>query len=77
MKVKITFKPIRNAAVKTVRSIGKSVRIVVKPAAKLKRVIWRGLQIHAGSAESFREKLRQRATAPFRFVLPGLTVAKV
>jgi hypothetical protein len=77
MKVKVTVKPIRNAAAKTVRIINKNVGAVVKPVVKLKQVIWRGLQIHTGSAESFREKLRRRATAPFHFVLPGLRAAKV
>jgi hypothetical protein len=77
MKVKVTFKPIRNAAARTVRVINKNVRAAVKPAAKLKQVIWRGLQIHSGSAESFRERLRRRATAPFHFVLPGFGAAKV
>jgi hypothetical protein len=76
MKVNITFKPIRNAAVKTIRIINKKTQAIVKPVAKLKQVIWRGLQVHIGSAESFRERLHRRATAPFHFFLPGLKPGK-
>jgi hypothetical protein len=76
MKVKVTYKQVRNAATKTVRIINKKTQAIVKPVAKLKRMIWRGLQVSSGSAESFRKKLQWRATAPFHFFLPGLRPGK-
>lgn len=76
MKMKITFKPLRNLAAKPVRIINKKARAVVKPAAHLKHVIWRGGRIHLGSWKNFREMLYRRATAPFHFTLPGLKAGK-
>lgn len=56
--------------------INKKARLVVKPAMELKGIIWRGLQIHTGTAEAFREKFDRRASAPFHFNLPGLKAGK-
>ena len=47
-----------------------------RPVVKLKQPIWKGLRIHSGSWQSFRELLRLRATAPFKFTLPGLRAGK-
>ena len=76
MKIKVTFKPLRNATAKTVRIVKKKTQAIVKPVAKLKQTIWRGLQVHSGSAGSFRERLHWRATAPFYFFFPGLRPGK-
>lgn len=76
MKVKVTFKSLRNLTGKPVRIINKNVRLLAKPAAGLKRLIWRGLHIHTGTAEAFREKFDHRARAPFKFNLPGLKAGK-
>jgi hypothetical protein len=46
------------------------------PVVKTKPPIWKGLRIHSGSWQSFRELLRLRATAPFKFTLPGLRAGK-
>jgi hypothetical protein len=76
MKIKIKFRPIRNAAGKPVRIIQLKERPAPKPTDRPKRAIWRGLRIHEGSWESFRELLRRRANAPFHFILPGLRAGK-
>jgi len=76
MKIKITFKPLRNLAGKPVRIINKKMRTVARPVSKLNRVIWRGCRIHLGSWESFHEMLHRRATAPFHFSLPGPKAGK-
>ena len=75
MKIKIIFKPLRNLTAKPVKIIHKKVRTIVRPAKTLKRVIGRGLRIHLGPGETFRAMLHRRATAPFRFTLPGLAEA--
>jgi hypothetical protein len=76
MKIKLTFKPLRNLAAKPVRIINKKARAVAKPAAHLKSAIWRGRRMHPGSWKSFRVMLYVRATAPFHFILPGLKAGK-
>lgn len=76
MKTKVTFKSVRILAAGPVRVINNQARAIAKPAARLKNVIWRGLKIHAGTPESFREMLNRRATAPFHFDIPGLKAGK-
>lgn len=76
MKIKIKFRPIRNAAGKPVRIIQLKERPAEKAAGKLKQAIWRGLRIHEGSWKSFRELLARRAGAPFHFILPGRAAGK-
>jgi hypothetical protein len=76
MKIKIKFRPMRNAAGKPVRIIQLKERPAGKPGGKLKRAIWKGLRIHEGSWKSFRELLQRRANAPFHFALPGLRAGK-
>jgi hypothetical protein len=76
MKNKITLKMIRDAAPKAVRITNLNARTLAKPAARLKEVIWRGLDLRVGTAENFREKLHRIATAPFHFHIPGLKPGK-
>ncbi len=70
MKIKVTFKPLRNLSPRPVRIINKKARAVVKPTATPKPMIWRGRHIHSGSVASFWEQLHHRMTAPFHFALP-------
>jgi hypothetical protein len=76
MKIKIKFRPIRNAAGKPVQIIQLKERPAPKPAGRLKQAMWKGLRIHEGSWKSFRELLQRRANAPFHFILPGLGAGK-
>jgi hypothetical protein len=76
MKTKINIKALRAGVPKAVRITNLKARALVKPAARLKGVIWRGLDLRVGAAENFREKLHRIATAPFHFTLPGLKAGK-
>ncbi|HTV40693.1 MAG TPA: hypothetical protein VMF08_08965 [Candidatus Sulfotelmatobacter sp.] len=75
--MKITFKPLRNLAGRPVRiNNKKAVKVVVKPAAKIGRAVWRGLCFHLRPREDFRKMLDRLATAPFRINLPGFKAGK-
>jgi hypothetical protein len=77
MKMKITFKPLRNLAGRPVRiNNKKAVKAAVKPAANIGRAVWRGLCFHLRPREDFGEMLHRLATAPFRINLPGLNGGK-
>jgi hypothetical protein len=77
MKTKINVRTARTEVHKAVRiATNTKARALLKPAARLKEVIWRGLDLRVGATENFREKLHRIATAPFRFNLPGLRAGK-
>jgi hypothetical protein len=73
MKIKMKM---RNGAGQPANDNQQHGRPAEGPAVKLKQPIWKGLRIHSGSWQSFRELLRLRATAPFKFTLPGLRAGK-
>ena len=77
MKMKVTFKPLRDRAAKAVRiNNKKALKAIGKPAATIGRVVWRGLRFHLRPREKFGEVLRRLATTPFRINLPGFNVGK-
>jgi len=77
MKVKITFRPLRNLAARPVRiNNKKAVKAAVKPAAKIGRAVWRGLCFHLRPREDFQQMLNRLATAPFCISLPSLKGGK-
>lgn len=71
MKMKIKMLTMKNAAGALAEN-----NKAARPTVKLNQPIWKGLRIHSGSWQSFRELLRLRATAPFKFTLPGLRSGK-
>jgi hypothetical protein len=77
MKMKITFKPLRNLTGKPIRINGrKAVKAAAKPAVNMGRAVWRGLCFHLRPREDFGKMLNRLATAPFRINLPGFKAGK-
>lgn len=77
MKMKITFKPLRNPAARPVRINSKKVVMATaRPAVNIGRAVWRGLRFHLRPREDFREVLHRLATAPFHIKLPGFKAGK-
>ncbi len=76
MKMKIKMLTMKNAAGLLAENNNDTNRPAEQPAGKPKPSIWKSLRIHSGSWQSFRELLRLRAIAPFKFTLPGLRSGK-
>ncbi|HEY1788812.1 MAG TPA: hypothetical protein VGJ73_11680 [Verrucomicrobiae bacterium] len=73
----MTFKPLRNLAVKPVRINNKKAdKTATRPVANIGRAVWRGLKFHLRPRENFREILERLATTPFRINLPGFKAGK-